>query len=212
MDQETSLVRRLAASLPGLQIIRSAHKKLKRLGSTGEHWVRVVMNRETKKFVRSLSPETLSVLEISGYRWGEWMPFGRYQSVRYPAFDICQSILDETFDLIIAEQVFEHLQWPYRAGKNVYQMLAPGGHFLITTPFLIRVHRAPIDCSRWTETGMKHFLAECGFPLEHIRTGSWGNRACLRANFSRWRMYRPWLHSLKNEADFPVSVWAIARK
>jgi hypothetical protein len=75
-------------------------------------------------------------------------------------------------------------------------MLAPGCHFLITTPFLIRRHDIPVDCSRWTELGMKHFLAECGFPIETIRTGSWGSRSCVKANF---------------KPNFPVSVWALAQ-
>jgi len=114
--------------------------------------------------------------------------------------------------LIIAEQVFEHLLWPYRAGKNIYKMLNSKGYFLITTPFLIRIHDYPTDCSRWTETGLKYLLAECGFNLESIQTGAWGNRACVVANFARWEVYNPSLHSLENEPDFFLSVWAIAQK
>jgi hypothetical protein len=114
--------------------------------------------------------------------------------------------------LIIAEQVFEHLLWPYRAGKNVHRMLNQGGYFLITTPFLVRIHSGPTDCSRWTETGIRYFLAECGFSLERIQTGSWGNRACVRANFSQWSRYRRLVHSLRNEPSFPVVVWALAQK
>ncbi|MBS4729546.1 methyltransferase domain-containing protein [Mycobacterium sp. SM1] len=170
------------------------------------------MNRETHKLVQSIQPRRLSVLELSGDYWGHIEQFKMYRSVHYPEFDICSSILSEQFDLIIAEQVFEHLLWPYRAGKHVYQMLRPGGHFLMTTPFLIRVHNAPLDCSRWTETGVRYFLAECGFDLERIRTGSWGNRACVRANFTRWAWYKPWWHSLRNEPDFPVSVWPDFRR
>jgi SAM-dependent methyltransferase len=118
--------------------------------------------------------------------------------------------LPSRFDLIIADQVFEHLLWPYRAGRNVRSMVKPGGHFLMTTPFLIKVHESPVDCSRWTELGLKHLLAECGFPLEEIRTGSWGNRACVRANFRRWA--RKGFRSLANESEFPVTVWALAKK
>jgi SAM-dependent methyltransferase len=175
------------------------------------YWVRIVMNDETRTLVQSVQPRELSVLEISGDYWGYVEQFKTYRSVHYPEFDICASALTDEFDLIIAEQVFEHLLWPYRAGKHVYQMLRPGGHFLITTPFLIRVHEAPDDCSRWTETGIRYFLAECGFDLERIRTGSWGNRACVRANFTRWAFYWPW-RSLRNEPNFPVSVWAFAQK
>jgi len=129
----------------------------------------------------------------------------------YPAFDICKQALPEQFDLVITDQVWEHLLYLYRATRNVLAMLKPGGHFLVTTPFLIKVHRIPTDCSRWTETGMAHFVAECGFELDTVITGSWGNRAAVRANFDR-SSRRGWFRSMKNEPDFPIVVWALARK
>lgn len=170
------------------------------------------MNREVRNLVMSLNPERLRTLEISGKAWATSNLFRSYESASYPEFDVCEQVLPKTFDLIIAEQVFEHLLWPYRAGRNVCSMIEPGGYFLVTTPFLLRVHQFPVDCSRWTETGMRHFLAECGFPLGDIQTGSWGNRSAVTANFKRWQIYQPWRHSLRNENEFPVVVWALARK
>lgn len=175
-------------------------------------WSRIVMQETCNKLVTSLHPNELSVLEISGNAF-QGFDFKEYTSAHYPDYDICHSTLDKQFDLIIAEQVFEHLLWPYRAGKNVVSMLRPGGYFLISTPFLVRVHNYPVDCSRWTETGLKYFLAECGFPLEQIHTDSWGNRRCVNANFGkRWVRYHSRLHSLHNEPDFPYCVWALAQK
>jgi hypothetical protein len=89
-------------------------------------------------------------------------------------------------------------------------MLNPGGYFLVTTPFLVKIHNAPVDCSRWTETGLKYFLAECGFDLDTIQTASWGNRVCVKTNLFRWWEYRKHFHSLHN-GDFLV-VSALARK
>lgn len=169
------------------------------------------MLRENQAMVRALGPEKLSVLEISGAKWKDY-GFGSYRSANYPEYDVCETALPESFDLVIAEQVFEHLLWPYRAGRHVYEMVKPGGHFLISTPFLVKIHDYPIDCSRWSEIGLKHLLAECGFPLDSIVTGSWGNRACVIANFKKWVPFRRGWHSLKNEPDFPYHVWALARK
>ena len=174
-------------------------------------WARTVMYRECSRMVQELNPKELDVLEISAGDFWRQPQFKSFTETKFPHFDICSMTLDRTFDLIIADQVFEHLLWPYRAGRNVYTMLSPGGHFLIMTPFLIRVHEIPVDCSRWTERGMKHLLAECGFPMEGIRTGSWGNRACVKANFTRWA-WRGWFRSLANEPNFPVVVWALAQK
>jgi len=176
-----------------------------------EHWVRIVMNRETRQWVRALSPEKLDALEISGDWWSSGN-FRSYQSLVLQQLDICQHALPEKFDLILAEQVFEHVAFPRTAAKNVFEMLRPNGYFLITTPFLIRFHEAPIDCSRWTELGLRNLLCEAGFAPQSIRTNSWGNRACVISNFTKWTRYRPLIHSLKNERDFPVSVWAIGQR
>lgn len=175
-------------------------------------WVRTVMYREAFAYISRLGPEQMDALEIAGgNQWTRALPFKSYESTEYPGFDICTDTLPRQFDLIIADQVFEHLKWPYRAGRNVLAMLKPGGVFVISTPFLVRVHRAPIDCSRWTPDGLSYLLQECGFEAHNIETGAWGNRSCLKANLTSWRK-RGFFGSLKNEPDYPVMVWAFARK
>jgi SAM-dependent methyltransferase len=182
------------------------------VGYDTTHWVRVVMYQRCFDFIRQLGPEKLDVLEISaGPQWRREFNFRSYTPTEYPDFDICSEALEQKFDLIIADQVFEHLPWPYRAGRNVHSMLRPGGYFIVATPFLLKIHKVPLDCSRWTEQGLSYLLQECGFAEDAIKTDSWGNRSCTIANFKRWRT-RGWLGSLANEPDFPVMVWAIARK
>jgi hypothetical protein len=196
--------------IPGLQkAVYFARTKLHPADHT--HWARVIMDQETDRLVAGLDLEHSSALEIGGQKWRA-RGFGCYVSVDFPAYDICSGVLDDHFDIIIAEQIFEHLLWPYRAVRNVFQMLTPNGAFLISTPFLVRIHNYPVDCSRWTEVGLRHLLAEGGFDINRITTGSWGNRACIRSNFLKWTVYNRWLHSLKNEPDYPITVWAFARK
>ncbi len=201
----------------GRSFPKSVRMKIKnmavRIGFDTTDWVRVVMYQECFAFIERIGPETIDVLEISGgnSQWRRRFNFGSYTSTRFPDFDICAEVIDRQFDLIIADQVFEHLAWPMRAGRNVYAMLRGGGYFVIATPFLIRVHEDPIDCSRWTEQGLSYLLQECGFQAPDIKTSSWGNRKCLEANLSKWRKYG-FYRSLANEPDFPVVVWAIARK
>lgn len=181
------------------------------LGYDATHWVRVVPYREITSYIDQLDPTRLDCLEISaGHVWQK-LPFRSFREMNYPDYDICRDTLDEQFDLIIADNVFEHLAYPYRAGRNVYSMLKPGGRFIVLTPFLVRIHAIPLDCSRWTETGLFHFLEECGFPGDGIETASWGNRSCVKANFTRWRR-RGFFGSLRNEPQFPCQVWAFAQK
>jgi len=174
-------------------------------------WTRKAADEEVRRIVAALNPETLSVLEISGSVWRNF-GFQAYRHTTFPEFDISADVLAERFDLVIAEHVLEHLVWPSRAVRNVLRMLKPGGHFLIVTPFLYRVHPNPVDCTRWTETGIRYFLAECGFPLECVTTGSWGNRACVEATFRQeFTLFNRYLHSLRNEPEYPIAVWAVAR-
>ena len=187
-----------------------------RTGYDHRQWSRIAVYRELFKYVASLAPAKLTALEIApGGDSSPWrgVGFREYHHVDYPAFDICSDRMARTFDVIIADQVFEHLRWPYRAARGVHAMLAPGGIFINLTPFLIRVHDAPVDCSRWTETGMKHLLAEAGFPIDAIKTGAWGNRECVIANLTKkgWAKFG-WGRPLHNEPEFPVVIWAIAQR
>ncbi|MEC7259109.1 MAG: methyltransferase domain-containing protein, partial [Pseudomonadota bacterium] len=92
---------------------------------------RVVMQRQSRAMIRALGPETLDVAEISG-KWGRAFSFRSYRQFLYPAHDICAGpYLDdagrvERFDLILANQVWEHLDRPYAATRHVHQMLRPG--------------------------------------------------------------------------------------
>jgi hypothetical protein len=53
--------------------------------------------------------------------WDGLVAFKDYQSRTYPEIDIYAGPINGSkFDLIIAEQVFEHLQYPYRAGKTFW--------------------------------------------------------------------------------------------
>lgn len=116
---------------------------LSKLTGTQEiHWCCVVMDEATRKMVLKLDPQQLDVLEISGCD-GEYMNFKSYEIAHYPDFDICTTVLEKKYDLIIADQVFEHVLKPYRAATNVYSMLRKGGHFLIAVPFLIKYHGCP---------------------------------------------------------------------
>ncbi len=182
------------------------------LGRSTPHWARVVQIDATEKFVKKLPAQKMDSLEISGSRWKRY-PFRSYSSVFYPEYDFCDESSEiSSWDIVFAEHVLEHLLAPWKAVRNAYQMLRPGGWFIVATPFLVRVHNAPIDCSRWTATGLKYLLEEGGFHSRNIKTGSWGNRACVIANLERWVKYKPLLHSLDNDPRYPVVVWAFAMK
>lgn len=189
-----------------------------------DHWIRRVLDEETDKIVSSWDTAALDAIEISGSAWRN-AGFRSYQSLQYPQFDICDprdqwseensKLAEGSADVILAEQVWEHLKYPYRAGKNVFSMLRPGGRFLLTTPFLVRIHgiESYSDCTRWTTEGMKCFLEECGFDAGRIETFSWGNKECAAAHVQNemWFQYQKGMN-LQNDPIYPCVVWAVATK
>ncbi|HZP00155.1 MAG TPA: methyltransferase domain-containing protein [Terriglobia bacterium] len=182
------------------------------IGTAKVHWCRVVMNREMESYVASLPISGMDALEISGTKWKDF-GFRSYRCIGYPEYDVCNQVLPNSFDVIIAEQVFEHIMRPDRAARNVLAMLRPNGLFVISTPMLIKYHPVPLDLYRWSELGMKTLLEDAGFVA--VETHSWGNRACVKADMTpdqTWTYYKPLWHSLKNDPRFPIVVWAFARK
>lgn len=167
------------------------------------------MNDSVTERIAKMQPDSLNVLEISGNAWADF-GFRSYRNVEFPEFDICRQSLKEKFDLIIAEQVFEHLRYPDRAAGHVRRMLKPKGTFLITLPFLIKYHPLPQDYRRWSQQGLCAFLEINGF--ENIITSAWGNKECLIANLDEWVTYEPGCHNLSNDPQYPVVVWGTAQR
>lgn len=188
-----------------------AERVARGVGYDKTHITRTVAYRAVEAWLDRQPCAQLDVLEVAaGWKWRQ-RQWGSFTEMNWPDHDICNDVLDRQFDLIIADNVWEHLLHPWRATQHVLEMLRPGGHFINITPFLIRHHPIPIDCTRWTELGMRHFLADNGFDAESIETGSWGNAAAVKANLHSWAR-TGWRRALPNHPDFPVTIWAIARK
>lgn len=197
-------------------LVKKIKKIAKKFGLNLEHWERYPTYKQIKIDISNLDLAKMKVLEISaGEYWRENFTFRSYNSLNFPKYDICKTLdINQKFDLIIADNVWEHIKYPYKATKNVFNLLNDGGYFLLIVPFMIRLHEVPIDCTRWTEDGLRFHLEECGFQLNNIFTNSWGNKNCVSANLrsdDTWA--RIWFfRSLKNDKKFPVQVWALAKK
>ncbi len=177
------------------------------------HWIRVICDEAIDDFITHLNSNSINVLEISGNRWENHFSNQNYNTLSFPEFDLSNKIDSySVYDLIILEHVLEHLPNPSLAIKNIHKLLKTGGSLIIATPFLIKVHNAPDDCTRWTKNGLKHLLSNNGFLSKNIAVDQWGNKSAIISNFNKWVKYKPYIHSLKNEEQFPVTVWAFAKK
>ena len=197
---------------------RNLVKKIKTVllnfGFNTEHLIRHVIRVQCKNLLNNKFEKNISILEISESEyWKSNLNYTKYTSANYPDFDICENHLNEKFDLIIADNVWEHLKYPYKASKNIQKMLNKNGYFLVIVPFLVRLHEVPIDCTRWTEDGLKYYLEETGFDTNSIETGSWGNKKSVISNLrndDKWSRVG-FYSKLNNEKNFPVQVWGLAK-
>ncbi len=179
---------------------------------------RVVMQRVSRSWIRALNPGMVDAVELSG-AWGRGLPFRSYQSLPYSVYDPCKGpfLADDgqpvQVDMILANQVWEHVKRPYAATRNVHRMLRPGGWFWLATPFYLPYHAAPVDCSRWSAQGLANLLAEAGFDESSIRAEQWGNRAAALRNLELpWPPRHQPEDDLTNDPAFPIMAWAMARK
>lgn len=171
-------------------------------------WLRHVMNADVRAVVDSLRPADLDVVEVSGDLWRDH-GFRSYTSLSYADLDICHppDVLPQ-FDLVLCEQVLEHVEDPITAVRTLRSLCRDGGHVLVSTPFLLRIHPHPGDYWRFTPDGMRVLLSGQG--LEPVWIRGWGNRAVVRANLGRWKPIRPW-RSRANDPMLPIVVWALAQ-
>lgn len=166
------------------------------------------MNRSIESRLNQLDVSHLSAAEVSGgsQRDRGWR---QYASLFYPQFDLCDAKpAPGQYDVVICEQVIEHVRDPSAALRKLADMLTPGGLLVVDTPFLIRVHPAPEDYWRFTASGLRLLIESVGLSVEEVHT--WGNRHAVRRNFRNWAWHLPW-DSLHNDPFVPVVVWAFAR-
>ena len=64
-------------------------------------------------------------------------------------------IEDETYDLVVSGQAFEHIEFFWLTLEEVKRILKPGGLFFLIVPSTGPVHKNPYDCYRFNEDAMK---------------------------------------------------------
>lgn len=126
---------------------------------------------------------------------------------------------NEEFDLVISDQVIEHLADPKQAFAEAFRVLKVGGLGIHTTCFLNPIHYGPKDYFRFSCDGL---IALCPPSVEVIESGSWGNRLALLLMFlhdpffrflqiPERRGVRHWL-AMYNEAKYPIVTWIVGQK
>lgn len=143
---------------------------------------------------------TGDVLEIGGHRLANCAiglfpePRFNYHDLNIAASDIPNTIIaditgcrdtiaDESFDVVLSADVFEHIDRPWLAAAEIARILRPGGIAITYTLFAWRNHPCPIDYWRFSAECLEFLFGdletlEKGYDLSHRRVdqpGFWGS-------------------------------------
>ena len=139
-----------------------------------------------------------------------WFPLVDMQKLPFPC---------EEFDVVISDQVIQHLPNPWLAIQESFRVLKKGGLAIHTTSFWNPIFNYPKDYCRFSPEAL---LALCPEGIEVIECGGWGNRVAMmlmliRDPFFRFMRIpdrpgiRNWLATY-NDKRYPIHTWIVARK
>lgn len=78
---------------------------------------------------------------------------------------------NEEFDGALCSQVLAHVFNPAEFLGEIARIWKPGGHLVLTVPFVWDEHEQPFDCARYSTFGLQAMLQRAGFEtIEHRKT------------------------------------------
>lgn len=92
---------------------------------------------------------------------------------------------DAHFDSVLASEALEHVFEPDAILTEIARVTKPGGHLLLTVPFVWDEHEVPYDYGRYTSFGITHLLQRNGFRVLHLEK----NSNYVETLFQMWNAY-----------------------
>lgn len=75
---------------------------------------------------------------------------------------------DSMFDLVIAQEVLEHVRTPALALREMHRVLRPRGFAYVQLPFVIGYHPCPHDYWRFSHEGIRHIVESADFEITEL--------------------------------------------
>jgi SAM-dependent methyltransferase len=76
---------------------------------------------------------------------------------------------DGTYDLVLCNQVLEHIPEPLMVLKEIRRVLKPDGQAWLSAPLFYEEHEIPYDFHRYTQFAWRRMAAEADFTVESLQ-------------------------------------------
>ena len=84
---------------------------------------------------------------------------------------------NETFDLVLAQQVLEHCIKPWEVSSEIQRVVKKDGYIQIEVPFCFPYHSAPYDFYRYTYSGIRSLFRNCKVQKLMVPEGTYSSIA-----------------------------------
>ena len=91
-------------------------------------------------------------------------------------------IEDNTYDLVISGQAFEHIEFFWLVFEEMVRVLKPNGYMCLIVPKYHIQHRYPVDCWRFLPDGMRALAKYAGIKCLKAEADHVGNYLHLQEN------------------------------
>jgi SAM-dependent methyltransferase len=91
-----------------------------------------------------------------------------------PTVHVCASaehlpFADAVFDLVLSQEVLEHVRDPFQALREMKRVLKKDGLIYCQVPFIIGYHPGPTDFWRFTKEGIVEMIKQAGLTCREVK-------------------------------------------
>lgn len=119
-------------------------------------------------------------------------------------------LADHSIDTVFCCSVLEHIPEPWLVFTELKRIVRPGGHVIMSVPFLYYLHGTPHDYFRFTKYGLTEMAAKSGFDIAELQSSGGMAHAVLHAASMLsaavlWHRRAPWLAALPARFLFAIA-------